>query len=396
MSSLRLVSNPFALIDLSERTDGVKQAWTYAPLRGRAAIERELRADYEPGMVTLMERIHAARGPVSFAGDEIRWLTELGFLVRRDEIPDVVPVACPITRERLEALSSAPPPSFDAATWIVHPELVRWESGAVPPWFAADARWWGASADAPVLAWTHPGTGLASFCQLEEELPALVPGQAPGGREASVRGSGALARLGLVVPPDFVEDERLQWERGCAQAREDLAAQGWHALPELLPDFQRVALSDHLLAMQRAGFLSTRSAFAPLRHTVTNDPWITSLHRQMKPLIERLSGRTVLATSGYGMIYEAGADLPPHIDRPECDLAVSLLLSFEPETESPAKWPLFVASKPDRARAAINTVLGRAVLYEGRAVAHWRERLPDDHRVMVAIFCYRRLEGPTT
>jgi hypothetical protein len=390
MTFWRLVPNPYAKVDIAPARDGVLRAWTYAPLRARAAIERETRADDEPELFALIERVRSARAALTFTPDEVDRLAELGMLVARAEIAEGVPVALPVTLERIESLAYGPAPAHDA-TWIVHPALERTDARSPPAWFGFSARDWGAAEGASVLSWREPGLGLVGFCQPEGELaavaPALVAGEVP---PVSARVREALVRLGVVVAPDHRARAEAAWDADAARSRTEIAARGWHRLSRVFTDVERVALFEHIVALQQAGFMSTRSLFSPLRYSMNGGVWMSAIHAQIRGWIERAVGCPVTATTAYGMIYEQGSDLPRHIDRPECDLVVSALLAYEPAAESPAQWPLYLAQKPDQSPVATNIVPGAGVLYEGRAIPHWRSPLPLGHRVGVGIFCYRR------
>jgi hypothetical protein len=88
---------------------------------------------------------------------------------------------------------------------------------------------------------------------------------------------------------------------------------------------------------------------------------------RLQPRIERVAGTRLFSTCSYARVYQHGAVLDRHTDRPACEISLSLNLSFEGD----APWPLWIEGP--RGSAAITLTPGDGVLYRGIDCPHWRD-----------------------
>lgn len=93
-----------------------------------------------------------------------------------------------------------------------------------------------------------------------------------------------------------------------------------------------------------------------------------------KPRVELLVGRALSPSYVYARIYLAGAELLPHIDRRECELTVTLAIN---SSEKNAAWP-FSLLDSSGVEQEILLSQGDALLFDGRALLHWRRPLVCD------------------
>jgi alkylated DNA repair dioxygenase AlkB len=108
------------------------------------------------------------------------------------------------------------------------------------------------------------------------------------------------------------------------------------------------------------------------------------LHHQLVPLLNRIVVDPIKASYCYLAVYEPGAVLTRHTDRPQCQWNLSMPLDADPETDATSAWPIYleVDGKPREVRLG----LGDAVLYRGTELFHWRDAQPAGHRCTVCFF----------
>jgi hypothetical protein len=88
----------------------------------------------------------------------------------------------------------------------------------------------------------------------------------------------------------------------------------------------------------------------------------------LQPVVEKVAGVVLHPCYSFLRIYERGATLPRHLDRPSCEISTTLTLGYD----ATAPWPILV----ERDGAAQRVVLGPGdmMVYKGAQVVHWRER----------------------
>ena len=79
--------------------------------------------------------------------------------------------------------------------------------------------------------------------------------------------------------------------------------------------------------------------------------------------------------------YRPGAVLPRHVDRPQCQFTISLLVDCTPEPDGPCGWPLYLENprKPEAITAA-DLAIGDDAFYRGQEVFHYRHALLAGHQ----------------
>jgi len=92
--------------------------------------------------------------------------------------------------------------------------------------------------------------------------------------------------------------------------------------------------------------------------------------------VNKLYGHYVLPTYTYARIYQKGAELKEHTDRPACEVSLSVNLSKTHE------WPIFFKT-PDNKTVSLELDPGDAVMYYGCARPHWRNVYEGDEHVQV-------------
>jgi hypothetical protein len=98
---------------------------------------------------------------------------------------------------------------------------------------------------------------------------------------------------------------------------------------------------------------------------------------EVKPVMERATGLSLLPCYSYLRIYGPGAVLPKHLDRPSCEVSASLALGIQ----APSIWPLCVDA--DGQDKPIGLMPGDMLVYRGADVPHWRDAFTGDWCVQV-------------
>ena len=97
----------------------------------------------------------------------------------------------------------------------------------------------------------------------------------------------------------------------------------------------------------------------------------------MTPILARAINCELYPTYSYLRIYEKGAELEKHQDRPSCEVSATLPLSYD----SPSIWPLYIEAG-DKV-IGVELKPGDALIYKGIEVPHWREAFEGERQVQV-------------
>ena len=101
------------------------------------------------------------------------------------------------------------------------------------------------------------------------------------------------------------------------------------------------------------------------------DPLIEVLLKQCLLEVEKQTGLELEPTYSYSRVYQGGEELLPHIDRPSCEISVTVNVACTGNA-----WPIWMQYKDkDPVKCVLNP--GDAVIYKGCEVAHWRRKLPE-------------------
>jgi hypothetical protein len=223
-------------------------------------------------------------------------------------------------------------------------------SAAVDLWWVTDA---GSGLVTPVVA-TEPARAPA------------VPGPAAGARRAA-------------------------WERQRRAARDQLATRRFAILREILAPGVRAALRYYVRQLVARGYFpALGDGQVELRSAIHNEPTVASLHQGLALIVSGIAGETVRASYCYLSCYEAGAVLAPHVDRPQCNYNLSLVLDMQGPAGEPDPWPIYL--ELDGRPEAVLLQVGDGLVYSGTELLHWREALPAGQRAIVCFFHFVPLE----
>jgi hypothetical protein len=117
------------------------------------------------------------------------------------------------------------------------------------------------------------------------------------------------------------------------------------------------------------------------------DPVMEHVLLRLLPQVEVLSGRLLYPTYAYGRVYKHGDVLAPHVDRPACEISVTLNLGQQPNEP----WPIWVEGAGGPVQ--VKLMPGDGLMYRGIDCAHWRNAYEGEQLAQV-FFHYVDQNGP--
>ncbi len=101
------------------------------------------------------------------------------------------------------------------------------------------------------------------------------------------------------------------------------------------------------------------------------DPLIEALLKESVKPMEEITGLSLYPTYSYSRIYLKGDELTPHVDRPSCEISVTVNVATVG-----APWPIWM-KVPGKEPIKVEMAPGDAVVYKGCEVTHWRDKMVD-------------------
>lgn len=97
-------------------------------------------------------------------------------------------------------------------------------------------------------------------------------------------------------------------------------------------------------------------------------------------------GEHLLPTYTYARLYSKGEKLEKHVDRPACEISVTLNIGGDKD------WDIYF-TKPNKEIVNKTLKVGQAIIYLGTNSEHWRNKFNGNHYGQVFLH-YVRLNGP--
>jgi hypothetical protein len=243
------------------------------------------------------------------------------------------------------------------------------------------------------VAWVRdPATHAFAPFWLGPEVSAALARLRPGDAADVVLTQPLLQTLRnahVLVDRGWPARRRRAWEALAARAREAFR-EGFAPIGGLIHPYHVGALRRYYRCLVRRGALRLGDSQSPLRYNVHNESVARYFHHQLRQAVSDLAGEPLKPTYVYFVAYQAGAELPLHRDRPDCEVSVTLLLDHSPEPELQSPWPLHLhLSQQD---VSIFQGIGDGLLYRGRRILHHRGRLPAGHMSASLLFHYVRAD----
>lgn len=154
-----------------------------------------------------------------------------------------------------------------------------------------------------------------------------------------------------------------------ADPKADFQKNGYSALPQFLDDELRRGLLQHVLkrAKDTAEFADDKQV--PGTPAIYGDRIIERLLARLTPTVAAIVGLRLHPTYSYFRVYRPGDTLPKHVDRPSCEISMTLSLGYD----APNPWPIWFEAA-NGSPAAIEQAPGDAAVYRGMITPHWRDK----------------------
>jgi hypothetical protein len=228
----------------------------------------------------------------------------------------------------------------------------------------------------PVVWVVDPGTGALwpywTGPDTKAWLERLVPGRpVPDRVPAEVR--WVLINAHILVNRNHDTRARGEWLHNLRFRAGDFQ-RGFAIVPHLVPPMQLGALRRYYRCRTRTGSFRMGDGQVDRRYVAHNEPVARYVHEQLTRAMGQIACARVKPSYAYFVGYQSGASLERHIDRPQCEYSITLLIDFTPEPSEQSPWPI----KLDARERTIGVwqYLGEALLYRGRQLPHHRDALP--------------------
>lgn len=124
------------------------------------------------------------------------------------------------------------------------------------------------------------------------------------------------------------------------------------------------------------------------RYAYYADPLVEVLLLASKESVEDATGKELIPTYSYSRIYQPGEKLSPHVDRPACEVSVTVNVATKGEFS-----PVYTQyGQNDPEKHVLSP--GDAVVYMGCDVMHWRQPLKDGQLNVQFMLHYVDKNGP--
>lgn len=117
------------------------------------------------------------------------------------------------------------------------------------------------------------------------------------------------------------------------------------------------------------------------------DPLVEVVLREQKEIVEQAIGESLYPTYSYLRIYQPGEELKRHVDRPSCEVSVTVNVAYKGDNN-----PIFM-KKQDKEPSQVYLEPGDAVIYKGMEISHWREPLEESQLIVQFMLHYVKTSG---
>ena len=201
------------------------------------------------------------------------------------------------------------------------------------------------------------------------DLQHLVPGAPVGAVRPDL--AAALVAVGALVDPADEHEDGSQ-ARALHRGATHFGERAYADIADLVPRAHVAALRDYQERLVRSGRIPLGDAQCAGRFGVHDDPMARFFLHQLAPAVSQVVAEPVKPAYAYSISYTAGAELSEHTDRAQCEYTVSLLVGADSGKEP---WPLWLRVGSER--VSVLQRPGDALVFAGRRLPHWRERLPE-------------------
>jgi hypothetical protein len=204
----------------------------------------------------------------------------------------------------------------------------------------------------------------------------------------SAKNIEVLRQADILVSQQHEQSVSPRWEQFVTKAAQGFRPHRYVNLPGLLHGFHMDALRKYYRRLIRTGGMYLGDGQTNRRHCAHNETVSRFFHQQFTHAVSAVVGEEVKPSYTYVVSYREGAELERHNDRAQCEFTLSLLVDYPPERERQSPWPLCL--DVDGRTVEVVQNVGDALLFCGRALPHFRPRLPEGCTSTSALFHYVR------
>lgn len=141
-------------------------------------------------------------------------------------------------------------------------------------------------------------------------------------------------------------------------------------LPKIVP-IEFCHFFTHVLLRQADTNPRTDEQIPNARTILDHEYMFDTLHERLWPTIEQAVGADLIPTYSYARLYSNGDVLEKHVDRPACEVSITIQLGRSHHYA----WPIYMGGK------RVDLGEGDGVIYPGCDIEHWRNKCdgPDDY-----------------
>lgn len=156
-----------------------------------------------------------------------------------------------------------------------------------------------------------------------------------------------------------------------AGERRRFTTSGWCTVQGLVPPAHVAALASRYRRYAGSGAWRLGDVQVARRHSWKDDPVARAFHEELTTPVAAVTGRPLVPSYSFVCAYEGGAVLDRHVDRPQCEVTLSLAPDRSPLE---AAWPLRIHG-PD-GTVDVHCGPGDGAVFH-RSLPHSRPRLAD-------------------
>lgn len=340
--------NPMAQV-WTESRNGLVELRIEAPVRGEGLRSTNISAHSHPEAFSFLMRAAEANqnGNVTLTTGEANELRRLGLLISATDVPRRVEFDVTVSNETLET----------GGLWNEARDIeFKPESHRLP---------------AVPLHVSSPG----EFVLLRDPIRrAWLPYSLSNDQVELLRG-----KLNGAKPIDDVNycDDKAcsplhtQWSNILAEACKKLATHRFALIPSLVPAHLLIAIARYYRQRLAEGYISLTNGKSN-QYSAHREPLAEWIHQFVADILRPAFPVEVKPSYSYLSIYQGGATLERHTDRPQCEFTVSLCVDASTGAEG---WPLYVESPVDNALIEVHLRLGDAIIFKGRELPHHRRAM---------------------
>lgn len=114
-----------------------------------------------------------------------------------------------------------------------------------------------------------------------------------------------------------------------------------------------------------------------------SDPLIEVILDQSLNQVSNITGKELLPTYSYMRIYAEGDELKKHVDRPSCEISLTVNVAYIGEPS-----PIFLMSRKNDKPISYILNKGDAIVYKGCEIVHWRNPVEKNNIVVQFMLHY--------